>query len=358
VARLGGDEFVVMLNDLVDEENEAARQVEKIGVKILHALNQPYLLNGNAYRNTPSIGVAMFSNSNDNISELMKQADLAMYQAKANGRNNLQFFDAKVQEIVNAHVALESELREAVAHNQFVLYYQPQVDSHLQVVGVEVLIRWRHAERGIISPAAFISLAETTGLINPIGQWVLETACAQLAVWAKQPNRAHLTIAVNVSAIQFCSMNYVEQVMAVIARTGADPHKLKLEITESILLDDVENIIAKMLKLQAAGISFALDDFGTGYSSLAYLKRLPLNQLKIDQSFVRDVMTDPNDATFAKTIINLGQSLGLVVMAEGVETREQLQFLASHQCNAFQGYLFSRPLPLADFELFLDHKKW
>jgi len=288
----------------------------------------------------------------------MKQADLAMYQAKANGRNNLQFFDAKLQEVVNQHVALESELRAAVADSQFVLYYQPQVDSNLRVIGAEVLIRWRHEERGMISPAAFIPLSETTGLINPIGQWVLETACMQLAAWAQQPQRAHLTISVNVSAIQFCSVNYVDQVLDVIQRSGANPRLLKLEITESILLDDVDSIIEKMQKLRTFGISFALDDFGTGYSSLAYLKRLPLNQLKIDQSFVRDVMTDPNDATFARTIINLGQSLGLMVMAEGVENREQLQFLVTHQCNAFQGYLFSRPLPLAEFELFLDNKKW
>ena len=354
VARLGGDEFVVMVNDLSDELNEAAQQVERVGVKILSSLNQPYVLNGNSYRNTPSIGVTMFSNCNDNISELMKQADLAMYQAKATGRNNLQFFDSRIQEIVNAHVELESGLRDALVHEQFELYYQPQMNARMDLVGVEVLIRWRHPQRNLISPTVFISVAESTGLINPIGAWVLETACKQLAVWAESPDRAHLTVSVNVSAIQFCSVNYVDQVTEVIRRTGANPSRLKLEITESILLDDVEVIIAKMQKLRKYGISFSLDDFGTGYSSLAYLKRLPLHQLKIDQSFVRDVLTDPNDATFARTIITLGQSLGLNVIAEGVETREQLQFLMDHNCNGYQGFWFSKPLPLAEFEQYMD----
>ncbi len=357
VARLGGDEFVVMVNDLSEELNEAAQQVEKVGVKILNSLNQPYVLNGNSYRNTPSVGVTMFSNCNDNISELMKQADLAMYQAKATGRNNLQFFDAKIQQIVNAHVELESGLRDALVHDQFELYYQPQMDARLNLTGVEVLIRWRHPVRDLISPTLFISVAESTGLINPIGAWVLESACRQLALWASHPQRSHLTVSVNVSAIQFCSVNYVEQVTEVIRRTGADPSRLKLEITESILLDDVEIIIAKMQKLQKFGISFSLDDFGTGYSSLAYLKRLPLSQLKIDQSFVRDVLSDPNDATFARTIITLGQSLGLNVIAEGVETEEQLKFLSDHHCNGFQGFWFSKPLPLAEFEQYMDNRR-
>nr|WP_165794868.1 EAL domain-containing protein [Solimicrobium silvestre] len=354
VARLGGDEFVVMLNNLSENFNKAAEQVEKIGGKILSTLNQPYLLNGHSHRNTSSIGVTLFSNCKGIISELLKQADLAMYQAKASGRNNFQFFDSKIQDVVNAHVALEIELRHGLSSDEFVLHFQPQVDRENRVIGVEVLIRWQHATRGLILPAEFIPLAENIGLIIPLGLWALETACAQLAVWEKQPERSHLTIAVNVSTIQFCAVNFVEQVIAVIDRTGADPHKLKLEITESILLDNVENIIKKMLTLQSYGISFALDDFGTGYSSLSYLKRLPVSQLKIDRSFVRDVLTDPNDAIFARTIITLGQCLGLVVMAEGVETEEQRQFLFEHDCNAFQGYFFSRPLPLIDFEQFLD----
>lgn len=350
VARLGGDEFVIMVTGLSEDLNDAASQVEKIGMKILSTLNLPYELKGNTYRNTPSIGVAMFSNCNDDVSELLKQADLAMYQAKATGRNNMQFFDSKVQEIVNAHVAMEAELRNALARNEFELFYQSQVDSTLRVIGAEVLIRWHHPRRGIIPPADFIALAETTSLIIPMGLWVLETACAQLARWATMPALADLSIAVNVSAIQFSSLNYVEQVISAIERTGVNPRMLKLEITESILLDDVETIIAKMHRLKAYGISFALDDFGTGYSSLAYLKRLPLNQLKIDQSFVRDVLADPNDATFARTIINLGQSLGLDVVAEGVENSEQLKFLADHRCDGFQGYLFGEPVTIEEFE--------
>ncbi len=353
VARLGGDEFVVMLEDLNDLPQEAATQAEVVGEKILAALNQPYLLAGHQCHSTPSIGVALFADHDDSVDELLKRADLAMYQAKAAGRNTLRFFDPKMQAMIMARAALEAELRQGIQEEQFLLYYQPQVDFDGRTTGAEALLRWQHPERGLVSPAEFIPLAEDTGLILPLGHWVLVSACRQLAAWAAVPESDRLTLAVNVSSRQFRHQDFVDQVLSVLDRTGADPHKLKLELTESLLLDDVEGIIDKMNALKARGVSFSLDDFGTGYSSLAYLKRLPLYQLKIDQSFVRDVLTDPNDAAIARTIVALAKSMGLVVIAEGVETEAQRDSLASHGCHAYQGYLFSRPLPLADFEQFL-----
>jgi len=353
VARLGGDEFVVMLCDLSSDLEEAATQAEKVGMKILAALNKNYTLADNQHRNTPSIGVTLFTDCKDNMSELLKRADLAMYQAKASGRNSLQFFDSKIQEVVNAHVALENEIRLGLLYEEFILYYQPQIDRHNRVTGTEALVRWKHTTRGIVSPVEFISLAEETGLIIPLGHWVLKTACQQLVVWATQPERSQLSIAVNVSAIQFRSPNYVETVLSIIEQTGANPANLKLEITESTLMEDVDDVIARMMELRSHGISFSLDDFGTGYSSLSYLKRLPIKQLKIDQSFVRDVLTDPNDAIFTRIIISLGQSLGLSVIAEGVEVEEQRQFLFDNNCFEYQGYLFSRPLPIDEFEKFM-----
>ncbi|MDD2919533.1 EAL domain-containing protein [Rhodoferax sp.] len=350
VARLGGDEFVVMLEGLAENSEEAASQAKKGGEKILAALNQPYVLADFVNHSTPSIGVTLFGGHQNTIEELLKQADLAMYQSKAAGRNTLRFFDPAMQTVVTARAALEVELREAVTQQRFVLHYQPQVDGNGRPTGAEALVRWQHAERGMVSPAEFIPLAEDTGLILPLGSWVLETACAQLALWAARPQMAHLTIAVNVSARQIRHTDFVDQVMDALNHSGADPHLLKLELTETLLLDHVEEIIEKMNALKARGVSFSLDDFGTGYSSLAYLKRLPLFQLKIDQSFVRDILTDPNDAAICRTIIALAQSLGLAVIAEGVESEAQRDFLVGQGCHAYQGYLFSRPLPVVDFE--------
>jgi diguanylate cyclase (GGDEF)-like protein len=350
VARLGGDEFMVILEDLSKRAHEAAAQTETIGEKILYALNLPYDLSGHEFHSTPSIGVALFTNHQNSIDELMKRADLAMYQAKAAGRNTLRFFDPEMQAVVNARAGLEKDLRNGLQQNQLRLYYQAQVDSKGTLTGAEALVRWQHPERGLVSPAEFIPLAEETGLILPLGHWVLETACHQLASWAAAENTSRLTIAVNVSARQLHQADFVAQVMAVLKATGASPHALKLELTESLLLDDIEEIILKMAELKAMGVGFSLDDFGTGYSSLSYLKRLPLDQLKIDQSFVRDLLTDPNDAAIARTVIALTQSFGLSVIAEGVETAEQRDFLASQGCHAYQGYFFGRPLPLADFE--------
>ncbi|MBU3990356.1 MAG: GGDEF domain-containing phosphodiesterase, partial [Gammaproteobacteria bacterium] len=286
------------------------------------------------------------------IDALMKQADLAMYKSKSAGRNTLRFFDQDMEAVAMKRAALENDLRAAIKEKQFVLHYQAQV-SDGRLMGSEVLVRWQHPRRGMVSPADFIPLAEETGAILPLGHWVLETACLQLAAWATQPEMEHLTVAVNVSAHQFRHNGFVDEVLAVLKNTGANPQRLKLELTESLLVANVEEVIEKMFALKAKGVAFSLDDFGTGYSSLSYLKRLPLDQLKIDRSFVRDVLTDPNDASIARTIIALGQNLGLGVIAEGVETEAQRDFLANSGCHAYQGYFFSRPLPIDEFERFL-----
>ena len=361
VARLGGDEFVVILEDL-DQAGLAALQAESVAHKILDHLSVPYLLDiavtgstvqMRTHHCTSSIGIALFRDTPITVDELIKRADTAMYQAKAAGRNTLRFFDPEMQAVVTARASLEAELREAVQSKQFVLYYQTQVTSEDRVTGVEVMVRWQHPQRGIVLPAEFIHVAEETGLILPLGQWVLETACNQLAQWAKQPALAHLTVAVNVSAKQFHQDLFVDQVLEMLDRSAINPQRLKLELTESLMVKDVEDIIAKMASLKAKGVGFSLDDFGTGYSSLLHLQRLPLDQLKIDQGFVRNIVTDSNDAAIAKMVMALAESLGLSVIAEGVELQAQVDVLAHLGCHADQGYLFSRPLPLAAFEVFL-----
>ncbi|MBL0206799.1 MAG: EAL domain-containing protein [Propionivibrio sp.] len=356
VARLGGDEFVVVLKDLSGEVFEGATHAEGIGEKILAELAQPYDLNGHEINSTPSIGITLLADRETTFEELMKRADMAMYQAKGAGRNTLRFFDPQMQAAVAARIALEADLRNGLRLGQLLLYYQPQVDGHGLVTGAEALVRWQHPRRGLVSPAEFIPLAEETGLILSLGASVLTTACQQLTVWSRDPLTENLTLAVNVSARQFRQPDFVEQVSAVLEISGADPKKLKLELTESVLLDNVEEIIVKMNALRACGVSFALDDFGTGYSSLSYLKRLPLNQLKIDQTFVRDVLSDPNDAAIARTIVALAQSLGLSVIAEGVETEAQREFLAASGCHDCQGYLFAAPMPIEQFGEFIGRK--
>jgi diguanylate cyclase (GGDEF)-like protein/PAS domain S-box-containing protein len=356
VARLGGDEFVVLLENLAPDSDQATRAARAVGGKILAALNQPFRLAGYETHSTPSIGITLFAGHQDDVGELLKRADLAMYQAKAAGRNTMRFFDPRMQAAISDRAALESDLRQGMQRNEFLLEYQPQVDGNGRVIGAEVLLRWDQLQRGLVAPADFIPLAEESGLIVPLGLWVLETACRQLVAWNQKPQSAGLTLAVNVSARQFRHPDFVEQVLTVLERTGVDPGRLKLELTESLLVDNMEDTIARMNALQARGVGFSLDDFGTGYSSLAYLKRLPLDQLKIDQSFVRDVLTDPNDAVIARTIVALGQSLGLSVIAEGVECEAQRDFLACNGCHAYQGYLFSRPLPAEQFERLLEGK--
>ncbi|MDX8398947.1 MAG: EAL domain-containing protein [Gallionellaceae bacterium] len=353
VARLGGDEFVVILEDLSEQDIEAAAQTETVGNKILAVFNQTYQLVIHEFRSSPSIGATLFNGHQQAIEELLKQADIAMYQAKNAGRNTLRFFDQQMQDAISARAALEDELRKALYSQQFQLHYQIQVDSSQRPLGAEALIRWTHPERGLVPPLQFIPLAEETGLIMPIGQWVLETACAQLKTWQQGELTRDLVLAVNVSAKQFHQAGFVAQIKAVTQRHGVKPMLLKLELTESLLLDDIEDTIATMNELSEIGVQLSLDDFGTGYSSLQYLKRLPLNQLKIDQSFVRDLVIDKNDKAIVKTIISMAESIELEVIAEGVETEEQRQLLLSSGCTRFQGYLFSKPVPIKQFEALL-----
>ncbi|MCA1323991.1 EAL domain-containing protein [Herbaspirillum sp. alder98] len=352
VARVGGDEFVVVLENLNEHPQEAANQTKAVGEKILASLGETYQLEEVEYRTTASVGATIFQARQASVDELMKQADLAMYKAKETGRNALRFFDPAMQTVVLERAALEAGLRKAIEGGQLLLHYQAQVVEGGRVIGAEVLVRWQHPQRGMVPPGDFIPLAEETGLILSLGNWVLETACTQLALWARQLHTEHLVIAVNVSAHQFRQVDFVQTVLNAIERTGANPRRLKLELTESLLVDNVEDIIQKMFALKAYGVEFSLDDFGIGYSSLSYLKRLPLNQLKIDQSFVRDVLIDPNDASIAKTIVTLAQSLGLGVIAEGVETDAQRSFLADAGCHAYQGYFFCRPVEVGAFEKF------
>ncbi|MFN4117684.1 EAL domain-containing protein [Acidovorax sp.] len=345
VARLGGDEFVVVIQGLHPQPSDAAIETEAVAQKVLAALNQPYVVDGSEMHSTPSIGIALFSNLQLPAQELLKRADLAMYQAKAQGRNTLCFFDPAMQAAASARSALEGDIRQGLARQEFVLHYQPVVSATGEVLGAEALVRWNHPQRGMVAPGEFIPLAEQTGLILPLGRLVLAMACRQLALWAATPATAAWSLAVNVSAQEFRQPDFVQQVLAALSASGCDPRQLKLELTESLLLHDVEDSIRKMQALRMHGVGFSLDDFGTGYSSLSYLKRLPLDQLKIDQSFVRDVLTDPNDATIACTIITLARSLGLDVVAEGVETEGQRDFLLRNGCQRFQGYLFGRPGP-------------
>jgi diguanylate cyclase (GGDEF)-like protein/PAS domain S-box-containing protein len=352
VSRLGGDEFVVMLEDLSKHDLEAAAQAETVGDKILAALNQPYQLIEHEHRSTPSIGVTLFSGHGQSQDELLKQADIAMYQAKNAGRNTMRFFDPQMQKTITARAVLESDLRRAVAEQeQFRLYYQVQVDSSGHAIGAEALLRWQHPVRGMVSPAEFIPLAEESGLILPLGHWVMSTACQQLAAWAAQPETAHLTLAVNVSVKQFNLPTFVDEVLTLVDYFKIDPAKLKLEITESMLLGNVNDITIKMAALKIRGINFSMDDFGTGYSSLQYLKLLPLDQLKIDRSFVCDIVTDDTDRAIVRTIIAMAESLNLNVIAEGVETEEQRQLLLNKGCTKYQGYLFGKPVPIEQFVL-------
>jgi diguanylate cyclase (GGDEF)-like protein len=356
VARLGGDEFLVLLEELGSEADEAASQTELVAEKIRHELDKPYKLSDFECHLTVSIGIGLFINHEESAESLLQHADVAMYQAKSAGRNAIRFFDPQMQATLDARAALEADMRHALNKQQFCLHYQIQVDNLQRPLGAEVLLRWDHPRNGLISPMQFIPLAEESGLIVPIGWWVLQTACAQLKAWQDNALTRDLTMAVNVSARQFRQPDFVAQVQHVLLESGAKPSRLKLELTESVVLENVEDTIAKMRELKLLGVSFSMDDFGTGYSSLQYLKRLPLDQIKIDQSFVRDIATDPNDAAIVQTIIVMTEALGFNVIAEGVETREQFEFLDLRGCHAFQGYLFSKPVPLAQFEASLRGK--
>lgn len=354
VARLGGDEFVVLLEEVDKHAEVASQKVALIAEKIRASLAEPYLLKEHEYRGSSSIGVSLYRGSEDSVEVLLKYADMAMYQVKDSGRNAVRFFDPAMQIAVETHAALEADLRHAIPNKQLQLYYQIQIDSENRPLGAEALVRWTHPKRGMVSPMQFIPIAEESSLILDIGDWVLETACRQLGVWAKNEQAQKLILAVNVSAKQFKQHDFVEKVDSMLRTYDIEPSRLKLELTESVVLNDVTDVVAKMHSLKALGVRLSLDDFGTGYSSLSYLKRLPLDQLKIDQSFVRDIATDPNDAVMVQTIIDLAKNFRLNVIAEGVETPAQLDFLRKNGCLAYQGYLFSKPVPITQFEALLN----
>jgi diguanylate cyclase (GGDEF)-like protein/PAS domain S-box-containing protein len=349
VARLGADEFAVLLEDLSEVPEEAATQAEYIAGRVLKSIGRPFFLEANECHSTASVGIAVFRDQTQNPEGVLRQAELAMYQAKEAGRNAMRFFAPALQAAVNARAAIEKSLRRALRDGEFLLYYQPQVD-HGVLVGAEALIRWKHPKRGMLMPGEFIALAEETGLILPLGNWVLEAACTQIAAWARRQETALIVVAVNISARQFRQHDFVDQVLAALDRTGANPRSLRLELTESMLVDDIEDVIAKMTELKAHGLRFSLDDFGTGYSSLTYLRRLPLDELKIDRSFVKDILVEASNRSIVQAIISMSQAMGLSVVAEGVEDEQQRAMLAALGCHSFQGYLYSRPVPLEDFE--------
>ena len=350
VARPGGDEFIVMLEGLGTQPGDAASQAEQMAERMRQMLSESCVIDGVEVQITPSIGIVLFKGEVESADSLLKHADAAMYQAKSAGRNTIRFFDPQIQAALEDRLNLLADLGQAIEGGQLLLYFQKQVNADGYPLGAEALLRWIHPARGLVSPAQFIPLAEQTGLIMPMGLWVLRTACEQLKSWHGKRGMRDLTLAVNVSAKQFHQADFVEQVRRVLVETGAKPSHLKLELTESVVLENVEDAIAKMRALKLLGIGFSMDDFGTGYSSLQYLTKLPLDQVKIDQSFVRDIVADTNNAAIVQTIIAMTEALGLNVIAEGVETREQQEFLERRGCHAFQGYFFGRPLPLADFE--------
>jgi diguanylate cyclase (GGDEF)-like protein/PAS domain S-box-containing protein len=353
IARMGGDEFVILLENVDEAEEVALQKVAVIAEKIRTSLAQPYMLNNKEQYSSPSIGVTLYCGNEESEDILLKKSDMAMYQAKDSGRNAVRFFDPAMQVAVLAHAEIEADLRHAVPNSELHLHYQIQFDSQFHPIGAEALVRWMHPKRGIVSPAQFIPIAEDSSLILDVGCWVLEEACRQLGVWAHNEQTRDLTLAVNVSAKQFKQSDFVEKVAAALSVHEVKASRLKLELTESVVLNDVTDVVAKMHALKAIGVSLSIDDFGTGYSSLSYLKRLPIDQIKIDQSFVRDIATDPNDAVMVKAIIDLAGNFHLNVIAEGVETQAHLDFLKNNGCMAFQGYFFSKPLPIDQFEALL-----
>jgi len=349
LARIGGDEFGVLLSSLEGTEEQSARLAEVVAQKILVAFARPVEVAEHLVQVDVSIGISIIGSVVDHYDQQLQRAEQATQQAKEQtrhtGLNRIAFFNPEIQAKVVEHVFLEDQLRNALKENQFVLYFQPQVGYPDTRVGYEVLLRWQHPERGLVSPAVFIPMAEKSRLILPIGRWVLEQACQTLARWHNDPARSDLQLAVNVSVVQFQSTGFTEQVATILRRTGARPELLKLEVTESLLMDDPERVALVMSEIKELGVRFSLDDFGTGYSSLSYLKRLSLDQIKIDQSFVRNVTSNPASAAIVDSIIGLSQGLNLEVIAEGVETEAQRDWLVAHGCDHFQGYLFGRPGP-------------
>ena len=359
VCRLGGDEYVLVLDALDADEAASALLAELVAEKVRSVLDQPYVLPpfGAPHHGSCSVGVTLFRGTEVSVDTLLKQADLALYQAKGEGRNAVRFFNPEVQAVINASAELETRLRRGLAQGEFQLHYQPQVDRQGRTFGAEALLRWTQADGTQVSPADFIPLAEASGLIVPLGLWVLDTACAQLRRWARMPECAELQLSINVSARQFHEPDFVDQVRERVIGSGIRPELLKLELTEGVVLNDVNEVISRIQRIRELGVKFSLDDFGTGFSSLSYLKRLPLDEVKIDRSFVRDIIQDANDAAIVNAIIMMGRSLELNVCAEGVETQEQADFLDARGCNSFQGYLFGRPQPGPDFERRLARAK-
>lgn len=350
VARFGGDEFVILLEDLGKDTIECALTTKAIAEKIIINLNKSYQLKDQLYRSSSSIGITFFNGDELTVDDLLKQADIALYQAKNSGRNTFRFFENEMQETITALTNLERELASAIKQEHLELYYQVQVDSVSKPLGAEALIRWVHNERGVIFPSQFITLAEESGLILPLGKWVLDAACRQLKRWEENSLTCHLTLSVNVSVKQFSQVDFADQVKATLQRHAINPALLKLELTESAFIHNIEAIILTMETLKKTGLQFELDDFGTGYSSLQYLKKLPLERLKIDQSFIHDIESDDNDKQIVLTIIAMAKNLGLSVIAEGVETEGQRLILQNHGCMHYQGYLFGKPLPIDEFE--------
>ncbi|MDX1367857.1 EAL domain-containing protein [Pseudomonas sp.] len=349
VARLGGDEFVLMLEGLESHAEEAASQVEHLGTKVLDALRQPYLAGGHSLFSSASLGVVLFNDEQYSVDELMQRADLSMYTAKAAGKNALSFYDPQMQEAVSARLQLEADMRRGLQSSEFLLYLQPQLDQLGRLNGAEALVRWQHPQRGLLGPGAFITIAERCGLIETLDMQVLGAACELLAQWAQQPHSAGLSLSVNLSARLLYQANFVEALQQTLQRSGANPQRLKLELTESLLLTDMDEAIVRMQMLKDMGIRFSIDDFGTGYSSMAYLQQLPLDQLKIDQSFIRELPGNSSSLAIVRAIIALAQSLKLEVIAEGVETQAQRDSLLNNGCLHYQGYFFSRPMAVADF---------
>ncbi len=350
VARMGGDEFMIVLTGLSPNKSEAAIQSELISEKIRSELCRPYQLDKSEHYTSCSVGIVLFLGHADSHEKLQAHVDTAMYQAKARGRNSICFFDASMQDVLDKRGQLESSLRIALEQDEISLHYQLQVDNKGRAIGVEALLRWTNPQLGVVPPVNFIPVAEESGLILPIGLWVLETACKQLAIWQNMPQFSNLSIAVNVSAIQFREEGFVSIIHDVVERSGIKPERLKLELTESLVIDNIDDSILKMNEIKKLGVKFSMDDFGTGYSSLSYLSRLPFDQLKIDQSFVRNITTDQHNAAIVQTIISMAQSLGMEVIAEGVETEDQREFLDLRGCPAYQGYLYAKPTPIAELE--------
>lgn len=344
LARFSSDEFVVLMNNLGEQQTDAALKAERVARQLLETIAQSR--SGHSLPVSASIGISLFAGCEHSMDSVLQQADMALQQAKSAGGNTLCFFNTDMQTNVLERASLEADLHKALERNELALHYQVQVDHQGVTTGVEALLRWYHPQRGWVSPATFIPLAEENRLILPIGYWVLRSACEQLAKWSHQTAYASLSISVNVSSVQFQQPEFVRDVEALLAETQAPPSRLVLEVTESLLMREPVRVRNTMLRLRAKGIRFALDDFGTGYSSLSYLKRLPLDELKIDQSFIHELLTDKTDAAIVDTTILLAVSLGLTVVAEGVEKKEQLDWLRGHGCYRYQGYLFGRPTPI------------